>query len=417
MKAAIITVGDELISGEKPDTNFSWLARRLASIGIEVVLHESVGDDEVAIARALRATRDVAPVVIVTGGLGPTSDDVTREGIARALGRQLTFNEAVAARLSDRFAEAEKAFLDVILKQAYAVEKAEVIMAERGTAPGLILFDGDQVIYVLPGVPAELQEMFDGAVARDLAERFGDLVPLRRHTVRTAGMPEAEIQSLIADLEPVYGAVRFGLLAHSGLVDLVLTARESESADVGEAIEEIRARLGTVVYGAGDERLEAVVGGMLVSRGHTIATAESCTGGLLGKIITDTPGSSQYYRGGVVAYSDEAKVAGLGVRAATIQAHGVVSEPAVREMADGVKERFGADLGVAISGIAGPSGGTERNPVGTVYVCLLHGSGEVCAKVQQPGSRDQVRLRAAHMALDQVRLHLLRDSPGAAAGG
>lgn len=412
MKAAIITVGDELTSGVKPDTNFPRLARRLADLGIEVAIHTSVGDDEIAIARALKQTEAVASIVIVTGGLGPTSDDVTREGIARALGRSLVHDDAVAARLKTRLADTAPRVRDLVLKQAYTIERAEIIMPDRGTAPGMILHDHEQLLYVLPGVPAELEEMLEDSVVPDLRERIPGLAPRLRHTVRTAGLAEAEIEALIADLEPQYPDVRFGFLAHPAIVDIVLTAAAGAQIDLGSASAEIGARLGSAVYAAGESLLEEVVGDLLRSKGLTLATAESCTGGLLAKLLTDVPGSSEYFLGGVVAYADEVKATALEVDAGTLEAHGAVSEPVVTEMATGARTRFGADLAVAISGVAGPAGGTERNPVGTVYICVLDESTAVHMKLAQPGSRAQIRSRAAHAALNQLRLLTMRQPAG-----
>lgn len=413
MKAAVLTVGDELVSGEKQDTNFPVLAKRLAVIGIECVLHQSVGDDTIAIARAVKTTQDVARVVVVTGGLGPTSDDVTREGVARALGRELTFNDAVAARLSERFPEADRQFLDVILKQAYAVENAEIVMPKRGTAPGLILFDGDQVLYILPGVPAELEEMLADAVLPDLEKRFPDLVPLRREVLRTAGFLEAEVQKLVGDLETVFGDVSFGLLAHAGLVDLVLAGQESDAADIAAALTEIRSRLGSAVYGTGDEALQQVVGDMLRRSGAKLAIAESCTGGLVSGLITEVAGSSGYFVGGVVAYANDTKSALLDVDPDILAAHGAVSEEVAQQMALGARARLRADLALGITGVAGPGGGTDRAPVGTVFVALAHGGGCACVKRSLHGDRAHVRLAVAHLALDQLRLHLMGTSDAA----
>ncbi len=412
MKAAIITVGDELVSGEKPDTNFPGLAVRLAAMGVECVLHESVGDDEVAIARALLATRQIARIVVVTGGLGPTSDDVTREGVARALGRGLTSNDTVKAHLSDRFRDKGRTFLDLILKQAYLVENAEVIMPTRGTAPGLVLTDGDQVIYVLPGVPTELDEMFEGHVTGDIAERFGHLAGSVRHVLRTAGLPEAEIQMSVGDLEAAYGAVRIGMLAHMALVDVVVTAAESNIREIETVLTEIRGRLGSTVYGEGDQTLAGVVGGLLREAGMTLATAESCTGGLLAELVTDVAGSSNYFLGGVVAYADGAKERLLGVDSAALAEHGAVSEQVAGQMATGVRSTFGADIGVSITGVAGPEGGTERAPVGTVHICLAGESEERRLQLGQSGTRAQIRARAANMALNAIRLLLLELTAG-----
>lgn len=407
MGAAIVTVGDELLRGDRPDTNFALLARRLGERGIQVALHTTVADDEVAIARALKSTQTVAQVVIVTGGLGPTSDDVTRQGIARALGRGLEFNEAVGAHLSDRFSNLDPDRLELILKQAYAVEGAEIIMPNRGTAPGLILVHGDQTIYALPGVPAELEEMLETSVLAHIANRTGSLTPLARRVLRTAGIPEAAVQTLIADLEDTYDTVRLGLLAHPGLVDVVVTAPESAARDFQRVVDEITARLGDALYGEGDVTLAEAAGRLLAQRGKSVAVAESCTGGLLGELITDVAGSSSYFVGGVIAYANDVKQHVLAVDTATLEEEGAVSEESARQMARGVRRCLKADIGVAITGVAGPEGGTRRAPVGTVHIRVLDESGETGILIEQPGSRRQIRERAAHAALNQLRLRLL----------
>ncbi|RJQ54324.1 MAG: competence/damage-inducible protein A [Actinobacteria bacterium] len=406
MNAAVVTVGDELVLGEKSDSNFPWLARRLAELGISCALHETVGDDQIAIARAIKTTQAVANIVVVSGGLGPTSDDVTREGVARALGRELVFDDVLAGRLCARFPQADRQFLDLVLNQAYVVQKAEVIVPRLGTAPGMVLFDGDQALYVLPGVSAELEEMFDTEVVEHIGRHFGEREPLVRLVLRTAGLREAEIEGAVGDLKIVYGNVRLGYLPRLGQVDVTLTGKASERAEIVAAAGEIRERLGNAVFGEGEERLEAVVGRMLKERKLTLSVAESCTGGLVGKLVTDVPGSSEYFSGSVVCYSNEAKTALLGIDAETIAGHGAVSEIVAVEMADGVRDRLGTDLGIGVTGVAGPGGGTERTPVGAVYLALAHACGNRLVKLSLAGGREQIRLEAAVGALNEIRLHL-----------
>ncbi len=412
MKASIVAVGSELLTPFKVDTNSLLITGRLNTIGYEVGLKQIVADDLDAIARALRVAVEGSDLVIVTGGLGPTEDDLTREAVARVLEVPLELDERIVASLRERFARRGFVMTDNNRRQAMVPRGATVLENPNGSAPGLFLTSGSTEIVLLPGPPRELTPMLDALVRDRLAAR-GNGVGLHRRVLKITGRPESEVDAIA---QPVYSKwtaqavpISTTILAALGQIELHLTAagRADDAANaLDEAVAELAAVLGPSVYSTDGRPLEAVVGEMLAAASLTIAVAESCSGGLLASRITDVPGSSRYFERGIVCYSNRAKTELLGVPDETIREHGAVSEPVARAMAEGVAERSRADIGVGITGIAGPDGGTPEKPVGTVVVAVARSGGTQVRILKLFGGREMIKFQSAQAALNMIRLML-----------
>jgi nicotinamide-nucleotide amidase len=414
--AEIIAVGSELLGSTRVDTNSLFLADRLSSLGIELRAKSVVGDDRRRLGDIVRGALGRADLVILTGGLGPTDDDLTREVVADTLGLPLHEQPEIAAQIEKRFAARGLRMPHVNRRQAMVPEGATVLANPRGTAPGLAIEHEGRVIVLLPGPPREMQPMFDELSASTLAARTGGS-RIHKERLFVAGRGESHVEEIA---QPIYSrwtaetpAIETTILAVPGQVELHLMMR-STGGDVaatrlGTARAELVAALGNDVFSTDGQSMEEVVGNMLRDRGLTIAAAESCTGGLLMSRLTDVAGSSEYVLGGAVAYSNALKTTLAGVPPSLIEAHGAVSEPVAVALADGVRERTGANLGVGITGIAGPGGGTPEKPVGTVVIAL---SGSVVDTRVRTfaffGGRPQVKFQATQTALDMVRRALLR---------
>ncbi|MCD6303697.1 MAG: competence/damage-inducible protein A [Planctomycetes bacterium] len=409
MRAVIISVGSELTSGQTVDTNSAYLARRLLSLGIETLEHRTVGDDRGAIAEAMLSAAKRADVVLVTGGLGPTDDDVTRYGLADALGgRPLVLDEASLGRLEAFFARRGRRMVPANRIQAMLPAGTRAIENRRGTAAGIAAELAGARLYVMPGVPAEMRAMFDEQVAPLLGppETF-----FEQRVLHAFGTGESDVGEKIRDLMQRGRNPAVGTTVSAGLISVRITARghspDSARELADQAAAEVRRRLGELVIGRDDETMASVVGRLLRDAGQTLATAESCTGGLLGKMITDVPGASEYYLGGVVSYANAVKLSLLGVPAGMLAEQEAVSEPVARAMAAGCRRLLAADWAVATTGIAGPGGGSETKPVGLVWIALAGPAGEQAHRHVLPGDRATVRLRAATAALNHLRLALL----------
>lgn len=421
MRVELLTIGDELLLGFTLDTNGPHLARGLAALGITVAHRASVGDDAEAVAGAVREALARTGAVIVTGGLGPTSDDRTREAVAAVFGRPLVRDAEVAERLHalwrSRGYPGELPASN--LQQAMVPEGATVLHNAHGSAPGLWLEDAQgRWAAMLPGVPREMRGMWHDTLEPRLRERLaaqaGGAAPrvVRSRTVRTTGIAESKLADDLGDLARGVHGLPLAYLPGVDGVDLRVTAT-GYPADEAEhrlaaAADALVARIGPYAYGMDDTDLAAVVLRRCRDRELKLAVAESCTGGLLGMRLTAVPGSSDVVLGGVIAYDNLVKVTQLGIRAAELAEHGAVSESVAARMASGVRLRLGADIGVAITGIAGPGGGSEAKPVGTVWVAADLGGDVRTAMRRLPGDRQEVRQRAAQMALDLVRRGLDR---------
>lgn len=421
MIAEIITIGDELLRGEIVDSNKARIADRLRLLDVECRHQVSVLDDPADMRDAFLRASERSDLVLVSGGLGPTRDDLTTEVLAQTFGRELELDAASLAAIEGFFARVGREMVDSNRKQANFPTDADVLANPIGTAPGFALRAGRATFFAMPGVPRELDKMMDEQVLprvegilTSVEQGSGEKRIVRAALLRTFGMGESTLEAELSDLARD-GEVDLGFRTSfpDNFLRPFARAKTAEEADakIAQVVDGICARLGPIVYGVGDETMESVVGEMLAARGLRVATAESCTGGLIAERITDVPGSSKYFQGGVVAYSNEAKQALLGVDPALLEAHGAVSEPVIRAMAEGVRERFGSDFGIATSGISGPGGGTEEKPVGLVWIAL---SSEVDGRVEThadsfvfPVDRTRHRMLTAQVALDWIRRRLM----------
>jgi nicotinamide-nucleotide amidase len=409
IRVAILSTGDELTTGRIVDTNSSWIADKLFEIGIEVAAVLTVGDHRDRLAAAWRRGLELADVVISTGGIGPTADDLTSEVVADVVGMPLVEDAASADRIRQLFAAFGREMPLNNLKQALFPRGATIIPNAFGTAPGYrIEHDGRHVV-VLPGVPREMKPMMEETVLPWLVHlRGGDEVFVPR-TFQTFGLTESGLDELVAGLvDPAEARVSFRASFPEISLRLVVHGLPADAAARADALAaRVRERIGPFLYGEGAVTMEEVVGRLLRERGLTVALAESCTGGLVAHRLTNVPGSSEYVRGAVVAYANAAKEALLGVRAETLAAHGAVSEETAAEMAAGARRVFGTSLAVSTTGIAGPTGGTPEKPVGTVCLALAADAGVVTRRYQLWGTRDWVKLLASQLALDWMRRHAL----------
>ena len=404
-RAALVTVGDELLLGQTIDTNAAWLGRQLAAIGIPVVRRHTVGDIDSDIRSAVHAAMDVADLVLVSGGLGPTPDDLTRDSVAGLLGLPLAVDETLLEALKRRFEARGYPDLPVANRsQAEIPQGASVLENPQGTAPGLAMDTGDALVVLLPGVPRELKSIYSGDLQLLLAAHFGDRLPGVRHRmIHTTGIPESVLAERIGQVRPDLGSVSLAYLPDLRGVDLRLTARGLEVPAAEDEFDRVETALRPVVdpyrFESADGDISAAVLEALRADKARLSTAESCTGGLVGQRLTQWPGSSDVYVGGVVAYANEVKTGLLGVEADVIEAHGAVSEEVARRMAQGIAGALGAEAGVAVTGVAGPGGGTEDKPVGTVWLAATL-RGRTFAELHVfPGDRAAVRERAAQAVL------------------
>ena len=412
MTAAIVTVGTELLRGRIVNTNSAWISQRLTQVGIDVLEQATVGDDLPDIVAALRRVGARVKVVVVTGGLGPTQDDLAREALSELTGQPLEVDPAAVEHLKAFFARRGFTFTGNNVKQASRPQGAQLIENTCGTAPGIYLEHDGVAFAAVPGPPAEMREMMERSLLPRLAEAAGHEAthrPIRR--LRLCDIGESTVAERLRDLMEPAANPTVAPYASPGEVVLELTARASTEAEADTMLEAteatIRERLGEHVYAADEDNMEAALGQALREAGKTIATAESCTGGLIASRITDVPGASDYFREGVVSYSNEAKKALLGVPEELLVAHGAVSEPVARAMAEGVRERSGADYGVSVTGVAGPAGGTAEKSVGLVFVAVSDGASTLVQRNVWPGTRSQFKARVSQNALNMARKRVL----------
>ena len=423
MTACIIAVGSEMLTPFRVDTNSLAVTERLNAIGCDVRLKVVVGDDIEEIARVFASALEWATVVVVIGGLGPTDDDVTRQAIARVLQVPLEVREHVVEHIRQRFARRGLAMQAINARQALAPRGATLLDNPNGTAPGLWMEHGPTAIVLLPGPPREMTPMIEAVVRERLAPRGGG-TGLFRRVLRITGRTESDVDAHAA---PVYrpwatAAVPIAttILATFGQIELHLTARAAALADadvaLDRAVEALAAVLGPSVYSVDGRTLEVVVGDLLRARQMTVAVAESCTGGLLASRLTDVPGSSDYVERGVVCYSNRSKVELLGVPDALIAEHGAVSEAVACAMADGARQRAVTSVGIGVTGIAGPGGGSMEKPVGTTAIAVATHEAQHVRTFQFVGGRDQVKFQASQAALNMLRLMLEHPRMNGAAG-
>jgi nicotinamide-nucleotide amidase len=405
--AHLIAVGSELLQPGYRDTNSAWLSERLARVGATVRQVTLVGDDADRIADLVRRSLDRASVVLLTGGLGPTADDRTREGVARALGAPLEIDDAAASEISAFLRRRGREATPEQIAQALRPAGAETMRNPVGTAPGILARQGERVVAALPGVPAEMRAMFLESLEPLLRGRSGRAV--RRRILKIAGRTESSVDGQVSDLYRAEGA-EVTILAKTSGIQLVLNVEGRDDAEAARRLESLErafaARLGADLFGRDDDTLASVVGCALVAAGQTVATAESCTAGLLAAAITETPGSSEWFRGGLVAYANDLKSTLACVRDATIAAHGAVSEEVAEELAQGARTRCAATWGLGVTGVAGPGGGTESKPVGLVWVGVAGPRGSRAIRHRLGGDRELIRARSVTLALDLLRREL-----------
>lgn len=404
MRAELICVGTELLLGETLNTNAQYLGQRLAGLGVDIYHQSVVGDNLQRACEAAARALSRADVVLITGGLGPTMDDVTREVVASVTGRPLRRDPALVAALSADLQARGLAVSETQLRQAYLPEGAEALPNPHGTAPGIWVEHEGRVVCALPGPPVELRQMFESQVEPRLRARMAPGTPaLHRRTLKVCGLPEAEVEDRLADLIARQADPTIAPYARSGEIHLRLATKAADAAEAAARFDpleaEIRRRLGRHLFGRDDDTLPGVIGRALAARGLTLALAESCTGGLLGARITEAPGSSAYFLLSAVTYSNEAKEKVLGVPRQLLEEHGAVSEPVALAMADGARRLAGASVGVGVTGIAGPGGGTPEKPVGTVYIGLSWEGGRRAQRLNLRGTRAEIRSRTVSRAL------------------
>ena len=410
MKAEVVSIGSELTSGRSLDTNSHWLSQRLGEAGIPVCFHSTVADDLKDMLSVFQIAVDRADLIVVTGGLGPTADDLTREALARLAGVELVFHPSALEHIRAMFERRGRKMIESNRQQAYFPAGGTPIPNPRGTAPGIWLEVDNRPIVCLPGVPAEMRGMLEEWALPRIRRRFGSDRVIVHRTLRCYGGGESAIEERLGDLTQRGRQPEVGITASEATISLRITAAADSSEEARLAIEPVAQQiyhlLGELVFGEDDDELQTVVARLLAERDCTLSTAESCTGGLVGHLLTEVPGMSRHFLGGVVAYSNEAKSHFLGVPPELIQTHGAVSPQVAAAMATGCRDRFGSDLALGITGIAGPDGGTPEKPVGLVYVALAHAGGVEPGEYNWSAGRSSVKLRSARTALNLVRLQL-----------
>ncbi|HOJ11366.1 MAG TPA: competence/damage-inducible protein A [Clostridiales bacterium] len=410
MNAEILAVGTELLLGQIVNTNAQYISQRLPEVGVNVYYHDVVGDNPKRLRESLSMALKRSDVVILTGGLGPTKDDLTKETVAQALNRKLVLDEESFDIMKSFFARFNRQMTENNIKQAYLPEGSIIIKNKNGTAPGCIIEDGDKVVIMLPGPPSEMRPMFEETVISYFRNRSD--CKLVSKFVRIFGIGESAVEDKIMDLVDNQTNPTIAPYAKQGEVMLRITAKcengEDSDALINPVIEEIKKRLGDTVYSADNKEMEEVVAELLLSSGLTISIAESCTGGLISKTLTDIAGISQVFMSGVVSYSNSAKINILGVRPITIEKYGAVSENTAVEMAENIRNISGTDIGLSVTGIAGPGGATPEKPVGLVYVALASKDGVQIKELKLWGERSRIRNVACLNALDMIRRYVLK---------
>jgi nicotinamide-nucleotide amidase len=412
MKCELISIGSELTSGQNLDTNSQWLSRRLAEVGMPVGWHTTVADDLGANVEAFRIAARRAALVIATGGLGPTQDDLTREALAKAAGVELVFNQESFEQIAAMFRRRNRAMPERNRVQALFPAGAEPVPNYNGTAPGVWMRLGDAHVAAMPGVPSEMYAMFEHQILpKVLALGLGGGVLVQRK-INTFGMGESGVEERLLDLTKRGHVPEVGITVHDAVISLRILAQAPTRAEaqalIGPVERTIRERLGELVFGVEDEELHDAVAALLAAKRKTLATAESITCGLVAHSLAHVPGVSAWLRGGIIAYTNEVKTALLGVPKALLDEKTAVSPEVAEAMAVGVRSRMGTDVAVSTTGYAGPTGGGPGAPPGLVYVGLAWDGGSATYQFNWAGARVEVQRRTAKMALNAVRLHLLR---------
>jgi nicotinamide-nucleotide amidase len=410
MKAEIIAVGSELLTPDNVDTNSLYLTHRLNEAGCQVHLKTIVGDDLADIAGGLREALRRSDLIIFSGGLGPTEDDLTRSAVASALGRSVSIDEGILETLRQRFIARGFQMAKINEKQAEVIHGAETLDNPLGTAPGMWIEEKGRYIVLLPGPPRELQTVFEQKALPKIRQLTGGM-RLAYRSFHVTGITESELDSRIAPIYTTYPRVRTTILAGTRHIAIRLyrwTDGPTEPPDLQELVAKIQATLGDSIFTTADETMEEVVGRQLCEAAKTIAVAESCTAGMLGMHITRVPGSSSYFKGGIICYGNDAKMELCGVPPELLQKYGAVSAEVAEAMARGVRRTLRSDIGLSTTGIAGPGGGSAEKPVGLVYIGISDGDQSISRHRIMPGDRESIRERSTYLALSWLRRFLMR---------
>ena len=411
ISAEIIAIGSELLTPTKTDTNSLWLTEKLNEIGIEVMLKTIVGDDKLRLEETIRDAVKRSDIVISTGGLGPTEDDITRSVSARAIGRELVFHEEIVEDLRVRFRRWGREMPEINRRQAFVIEGAEILPNPNGSAVGMAVEIGEKFFVILPGPPRENQPMFMDFILPKLRESAGEIF-VKRRILRVSGIGESAVDEAIAPIYKTFETVDTSILFNKSEIEVHLTAKAKTEAEAEQILEELAEKitetLGLAVFAMNGETMEEIVGNLLKAEGKTLSIAESCTGGLVSQRLTDVAGASAYFIESAITYANEAKIKTLNVAPELIEKHGAVSKEVAEAMAKGMREKAQTDFAVSVTGIAGPSGGTEEKPVGTIFVGYADENQTKSLKMTVPGDRYLIRWRASQAALDYLRRQILK---------
>ena len=413
MKAEIITIGDEILIGQVVDTNSAWMAQELNEIGVRVHQITSISDDKAHIVSAINQARERVDIVLMTGGLGPTRDDITKYTLAEYFDSELAQDETALKMVTDLFKHHNRPLLEVNIKQAELPVKATPIYNNNGTAPGMMFIENNQLIVSMPGVPYEMKAMMQEAVLPKIKEMY-ELPYLVHKTILTAGIGESFLADKIVTVEDALpNHIKLAYLPNLNTVRLRFSALGTNKPKLEEELEaitkQVRKFAGEYIAMEGDMKMEEVIGQLLKQKGKTLSTAESCTGGYIAHLITSVSGSSAYYKGTVVSYSNEVKMSELAVKKETLDTVGAVSEETVLQMAAGVKNKLNTDYSIATSGVAGPDGGTEAKPIGTVWIAVSGPTDTFAKKYNFKGNRELIIERSARMGLMMLHKLLLKN--------
>lgn len=416
MKAEIIATGTEILLGQTLNTSAHYITGKLSELGIEVDYHTTVGDNKERLRYIIRQGLERSDLLVITGGTGPTRDDLSKNLVAEILGLEMVLDQNSLARIEEFFNQRGSKVPEWEKKQAYFPQGAQILPNPNGTAPGAILEKEEKYIILLPGPPSEMEPIFQEHVYPFLAKKVpDDSTRMNVRVIKVIGLSEGELEEKLASLLDSSEPSMTLLSKHSEMhIRLILRSKDEKKAKekLDKAEKAIREILGDKVYGTDEDTMVGLVSEGLKEYGLTLATAESCTGGMLGEILTQIPGSSEYYLGGVISYSNDLKAGFLGVQQETLEKHGAVSEETALEMARGVREQAKADLGVSITGIAGPGGGSPEKPVGLVYIGLATQQGVEARKFQFHGNRDSIRQLSVQAALDWIRRYMSKYERG-----
>lgn len=410
IRAELLTIGDEILYGQIVDTNSQWMSAELDKIGVRTIRKTSVGDNETDILQAFAEAESRADIILITGGLGPTNDDLTKPCLCQYFNSRLVLNEEALAELTDLFERRGRTINERNRNQALLPDKCQKVSNSVGTAPGMWFDKNGKVFVSMPGVPYEMKKMMEDFVLPEIKKRFPAPIILHQ-MIKTVGIPESTLADRIESWEANLPAhIKLAYLPSLNQVRLRLTATGLDKAtlekEIQEQMEKLFPIIGEYIFGTDEENLEAVIGKMLLERKLTLAIAESCSGGFLSQMITSIAGSSAYYRGSIIPYHNDLKINNLGVKKETIEANGAVSEPTIIEMANRVRELFGASIGVATSGIAGPAGGYAEKPVGTIWIAFADGERTITRKLQLGKDRHQNIYMTSVNALNLIRQSL-----------